>query len=101
MVLNLWAAALIVLGLNLLFGYWRANVRRFSLQWFLSIHIPVPLVIILRVLGGLGWQLITFPVLVGAFFLGHLLGGRLYRWREKQGQMPLTSCLLCDLVRRP
>jgi hypothetical protein len=39
----------------------------------------VPLVIALRVLSGLGWQLASFPVLVGAFFLGQYVGGKLPR----------------------
>ncbi len=62
---------------NLPFGYWRGRVRKFSLQWFLSIHLPVPLVIALRVFGGVGWHFITYPLLVGAFFAGQLLGSRL------------------------
>ncbi len=42
---------LLVLGataLNLPFGAWRATVKRFSLQWFLSIHLPIPLILLLR-----------------------------------------------------
>ncbi len=72
---TLWIVAGTVLTLNLPFGYWRSNVKRFSKQWFLAVHIPVPFVIASRVLSGLGWRLITFPVMVGAFFMGQLLGG--------------------------
>lgn len=50
-----------------------------SRQWFLAIHLPVPLVIAPRVFSGLGWQLVSFPVLVGAFFLGQFVGGLLTR----------------------
>jgi hypothetical protein len=67
----------IVFATNLPFGYWRAHVRRFSWQWFLSIHLPVPLVIALRLFSGIGWEPITFPVLIVAFFAGQFLGGRL------------------------
>lgn len=67
----------LVFLVNLPFGYWRRNVRRFSLQWFLSIHLPVPLVIALRIFGGVGWHFITFPLLVGAFFAGQIVGSRL------------------------
>jgi hypothetical protein len=31
----------------------------------------------LRYASGLGWRLITFPVLVGAFFTGQFLEGKL------------------------
>ena len=75
--MELYWVAVIVFIINIPFGYWRANTRKFSGQWFLAIHLPVPLVIALRYLAGLGWQLITFPVLIGAFFLGQLAGGLL------------------------
>ncbi|MDO8687450.1 MAG: hypothetical protein Q7K41_02555 [Dehalococcoidales bacterium] len=77
--MSLWLAALIVLALNLPFGYWRRRktLRKFSLRWFLSIHAPVPLVAAIRVFGGLGWHPLTFVVLVGAFAAGQFLGGRL------------------------
>jgi hypothetical protein len=75
--MKLWLVALLVLFLNLPFGYWRARVRRFSPQWILAVHLPVPLVIACRIFSGLGWQLATFPVMIGAFFLGQFLGGKL------------------------
>jgi hypothetical protein len=80
MLRNLWAVAAGVLLLNLPFGFWRAGVRKFSLRWVLAVHAPVPMVIALRILSGLGWRLETFPVMVGAFFTGQFLGGRLRSW---------------------
>lgn len=77
--MKLWLVALAVLLINLPFGYWRAQAARFSRQWMLAIHLPVPAVIALRIFSGLGWQLISFPVLIGAFFLGQWSGGKLYR----------------------
>ena len=75
--MSLWTVALLVFLINLPFGYWRASVRKLSTQWFLAVHLPVPFVIALRIFSGLGWQLLSFPVLVGAFFLGQFVGGRL------------------------
>ncbi|MEJ5348700.1 MAG: hypothetical protein WHS46_08440 [Desulfosoma sp.] len=77
--LTLPVTAVLVAGLNLPFGYWRAGVRRFSKAWFLAVHLPVPLVVGLRVMSGLGWRLNTFSVLVGAFCVGQWLGGSLHR----------------------
>ncbi|HTY63060.1 MAG TPA: hypothetical protein VMG30_12495 [Acidobacteriota bacterium] len=74
----LWIA-IIVLILNLPFGFWRASAKKFSSQWILAIHLPVPLIVALRIYSGLGWRLATFPVLIGAFFLGQFIGGRLRR----------------------
>ena len=72
--MNLWTVAIIVFLLNIPFGYWRAGVRKFSWQWFLAIHLPIPFVIALRIYSGLGWQFISFPVLIGAFFAGQFSG---------------------------
>ena len=74
---RLLAVAAATLLLNLPFGFWRAGVRKFSLAWFLAVHAPVPLIVGMRFAAGLGWRLATFPVLIGAFFGGQLLGGRI------------------------
>jgi hypothetical protein len=73
-----------VILLNLPFGFWRAGVKRFSRPWFLAVHIPVPLIIGLRIVSGIGWRLVTFPLLVGAFCAGQFVGGRL-RFIRKRG----------------
>jgi hypothetical protein len=75
--MSLWTVALLVFLLNLPFGYWRASVRKLSAQWFLAVLLPVALIIALIIFSGPGWKLITFPVLIGAFFLGKFVGGRL------------------------
>ena len=76
---SMWSVVAAVLVLNLPFGFWRASVPRFSRSWLLAVHVPVPIVVGLRLLSGLGFQLYTFPVMVGAFFGGQLIGGTLRR----------------------
>jgi len=71
--------AIAVLLLNLPFGFWRAGVRKFSLAWFVAVHAPVPLIVALRLLSGLGFRWTTFPVMVTGYFAGQFLGGRLRR----------------------
>jgi len=66
-----------ILAINIPFGYWRAGVTKFSWKWFLSVHLPVPLVILIRLWSGLGWQFSTFPLFIAAFFVGQLAGGKL------------------------
>jgi hypothetical protein len=75
--MGLWTVALLVFLLNLPFGYWRASVRRRSPKWFLAALLPVPIIVALKIFSGLGFKLITFPVIIGAFFLGQFVGGRL------------------------
>ena len=72
---------LLVFALNLPFGYWRAGLRKLSLQWFLAIHLPVPLVVALRFVADLDWTFIPFSI--ACFFAGQLLGVRLGRLRGR------------------
>ncbi len=85
--MNLWTVAAIVFLVNLPFGIWRATVPKFSRQWILAIHLPVPIVIALRIFSGLGWAFITFPVLIGSFFLGQFLGGLIARFLGKENKV--------------
>lgn len=80
---NLPVMAVLVVGLNVPFGYWRAQVRRFSRAWFLAVHLPVPLIVGLRFASGLGWRLASIPVFVGAFCIGQWLGSMAYRVFKK------------------
>ncbi len=95
--MSLGIASASILLFNLPFGYWRAHAGKFSPHWFLAVHLPVLFAIFLRVLSGLGWHLATFPVLIGAYFLGQLLGGRIYKKRKQRANRQLSACLVCDL----
>jgi hypothetical protein len=97
--MKLFSVALLVFALNVPFGYWRANVPKLSRPWFFAIHLPVPFVIAIRMLSGLGWQLITFPVMIGAFFGGQFAGSWLYRLRkDRAASASVSSCLVWDLI---
>ncbi len=75
--MSLFALALIVFCVNLPFGVWRSYLRKFSWQWFVSIHASVPLVVALRLWAGFDWTVI--PFLVIAFFAGQFVGVRVGR----------------------
>jgi hypothetical protein len=79
-----WGLTLAVFCINLPFGYLRAGTRRFSWLWFVAVHAPVPLIVALRFLSGLGWRPVTVPIFAGAFFAGQFLGGRLRAWRRQR-----------------
>jgi hypothetical protein len=85
---GVWVAALAVVSINVPFGFLRARTRRFSPQWFLAVHAPVPLVIAVRLLSGIGWRWATVPLFAAAFCAGQLLGGRLRAWRRRAGGEP-------------
>jgi len=90
---------LIVFIINIPFSYWRANVRKFSLQFFLAIHLPIPFIILLRLLTGSGFEPKTFLFTVPAFFLGQIFGSKVYSFRKNLNLQPITSCLVMDIVR--
>jgi amino acid permease len=90
---------IIVLLSNIPFGYWRGNVRRFTLQWFIAIHFPVLFIISLRYFNEIGYDFYTFLFSISAYVAGQSLGYKIFTYRKKSGNKPLTSCLVMDLVR--
>ena len=98
-IMKLALISLITFIINLPFGYWRANVRKLSFQWVLAIHIPVVLVILERIFSGLGFAFITYPILIGSFFLGQYLGGRIHCYFKNTNICTASSCLVMDIYR--
>lgn len=64
-------------------GYLRESVRKFSLLWFVLVHLPIPLVYHLRLWAGLSWRVI--PLTLGGAIAGQLVGGW-YKRRIKHGR---------------
>ncbi|MFA9388831.1 MAG: hypothetical protein ACERKD_03440 [Prolixibacteraceae bacterium] len=73
-VVKVVAVALIVFMINLPFGAWRSRVKKFSFQWFLYIHLPIPFIVLLRIYSDIGFAFYTYPILVAAFFFGQMFG---------------------------
>jgi len=92
--IKVFVIGFIIYLLNIPFGYWRGNVKKFSLQWALAIHIPVPFVILLRIYSGMGFELYTYPILVGAFFLGQYSGNKLFMYWKSKEKYAISSCLI-------
>jgi len=63
---------------NLPFGYLRGMFRKLSFWWFFFIHLPVPLIILIRKLNGLSLTWGLAPFLIGSFFLGQFVGRKIY-----------------------
>lgn len=77
---NIILAALLVFVINLPFGAWRANLKKFSFLWFVSIHLPIPAVVAIRFGMDIGFAFYTYPIMVAAFFSGQF-GGKLLERR--------------------
>jgi len=93
----LWES-LIVFLFNIPFGYWRINVKKFSWQWILAVHIPVPFIIALRLFTSVGFAWYTYVFMVSAFFLGQRLGSTFHKLIERSCNNS-SSCLFVDLYR--
>ena len=86
--MNMYAllvAVVCALLVNVPFGFWRAGARKFSLVWFMGVHAPIPFIVAIRLLAGVGWHLKTFPLFVVAYFGGQCVGGALRRRRQRSG----------------
>lgn len=68
------------LGTNLPLGYLRETSRKFSLRWFVLIHLSVPFIIALRIMLDLPWHVI--PLTLTCAIAGQLIGARLKRRQQ-------------------
>lgn len=74
--------------INLPFGYLRGGMRKLSVLWFVAIHAPVPLVIIIREFHDLELSWTLAPFLLGSFFIGQFAGRKIWKkwplWKNKK-----------------
>ena len=75
---KLIAFFLLGVALNIPFGSYRLMTLKFSLAWWLSIHLPIPALIILRSFA-FGLPLWALLVSLAAAVTGQVLGSRLPR----------------------
>lgn len=60
---------------HLPFGYLRSRSTKYSFKWFMYIHIPIPFIILIRIITNTDYKFI--PLFVIAAILGQLFGGKL------------------------
>lgn len=74
MIQQLLCVLLFTVVVNLPFGYWRRGLKKFTFRWLLAIHLPIPMVIALRI--ALGIPYATVPLVIAAAVGGQWAGGR-------------------------
>ena len=90
--------ALLTFIVNIPFGYWRAKTKKLSKEWFLAVHLPVPLIVFFRLLMGVHLNIPTLVVFVIAFFLGQRFGIVINKLVEKKlGET--SKNMFADLLR--
>lgn len=82
--MNLIIAIILVFIINIPAGYWRGGLRKFSLWWFVSIHLPIPFVVLIRLGFDIGFALYSYPIFIFAFFSGQFLGKYIYKYKTKK-----------------
>lgn len=65
--------------LTLPFGAWRARCRKFTLKWWLAIHLIIPVIILMRMWGGFSYSYI--PLFLAATVLGQIAGGKIKQYK--------------------
>jgi hypothetical protein len=79
-VMLLGGLAAFTLILNLPFGLLRSKAKKYSLRWFLCIHLPIPFIYLLR--RYLMFTASAIPLLVVAAVLGQIGGGKMNTQKE-------------------
>lgn len=74
--------ALFTFIVNLPMGIWRVQVKKFSWQWFLAIHLTIPLIYFMRTEAGISYGYV--PLFIVVAIIGQIAGGRIHIFRNKQ-----------------
>jgi len=61
--------------LTLPFGVWRVRCTKFTIKWWLTIHLIIPVIILMRIWAGFSYAYV--PLFVLSTVLGQLVGGRI------------------------
>jgi len=62
---------------NIPLGYIRQGTQKYSVRWFVYIHLSVPFIIGLRIANNISWQIIPFSIALAV--VGQMIGSRIYR----------------------
>ena len=66
---------------NIPLGYLRMGTQKYSVRWFVYIHLSVPFIIGLRISNNISWQVIPFSIALAV--AGQMVGSRLYRRSQR------------------
>ena len=67
-------------------GYARQNFPKYSIMWWVLIHLPIPIIVLLRIKAGLNWHYI--PLTLGSSIAGQIIGGAVSRRRKQNAKAP-------------
>ncbi len=76
-ILQLTSLLAFALGSNLPLGYLRETSRKYSVRWFVLIHLSIPFIVALRLMFDFGWNII--PLTLACAVTGQVIGARIRR----------------------
>jgi hypothetical protein len=79
--IELSALLLFALLANVPLGYLRQGSPKFSVRWFVYVHLSIPFIIAIRLMEGFGWRII--PLTLGCAVAGQMAGGRIKRRQQR------------------
>lgn len=85
-IISIVGLVLLTLIISIPCGYARQNYAKFSLMWWVLIHLPIPVIVILRIKAGLNWHFI--PLTLGSSVAGQIIGGAVNRRRKQNAKAP-------------
>ncbi len=65
---------------NLPLGFMRESSPRYSVRWFVYIHLSIPFIVAYRLAEGFGWEIVPFTIACAV--AGQIVGGRVRRWKN-------------------
>ncbi len=63
---------------NIPLGYLREDTQRYSIRWFVYIHLSIPFIVALRYALGFGWKVIPLSILCAV--IGQVAGSRFRKY---------------------
>lgn len=86
--MNIYTFALIVFAIAFPFGFWRVRTTFRSAQWMLAIHIPVLLIVLIKIKIGIPFSFKSFILNILSFTLAQVLAGIFYKYfiRNKKAE---------------
>jgi hypothetical protein len=67
---------ILTFAVHIPFGYLRSRSAKYSLKWLIYIHIPIPFIILVRIITNTDYKFI--PIFIIAAIAGQFLGGLIF-----------------------
>lgn len=85
-IISIVGLVLLAFTISIPCGYARQTFPKYSIMWWVLIHLPIPIIVLLRIKAGLNWHYI--PLTLGSSVAGQIIGGAIYRRRNQNAKAP-------------